>query len=202
MEPEGSLPCSQEPFTSPYPEPDQSNIHFLSLKSFIQGIRPGPRLLVVFRNKLIFYGEEELAPRPTPQAGGPPHVGCPRLLIQYIRSYPPKLEGVSSLRNLRTRHAVVTRDPPDIVPSIIHFGKFHRQHQCSLLLVWGHSVLLVCTVHSVLYCTEPLPSNESRDTHTDTQTNGRNLWSTPLRCAQVPWYTYQVSQRLFQAFKS
>ena len=30
-----------------------------------------------------------LAPRPTPQAGGPPLVGCPRLLIQFIRSYPP-----------------------------------------------------------------------------------------------------------------
>ena len=26
---------------------------------------------------------------PNPQAGGPPHVGCPRLLIQFIRSYPP-----------------------------------------------------------------------------------------------------------------
>jgi len=26
---------------------------------------------------------------PNPQAGGPPRVGCPRLLIQYIRSYPP-----------------------------------------------------------------------------------------------------------------
>jgi hypothetical protein len=26
---------------------------------------------------------------PNPQAGGPPLVGCPRLLIQYIRSYPP-----------------------------------------------------------------------------------------------------------------
>jgi hypothetical protein len=36
-----------------------------------------------------FYGEKSLAPRPTPQAGGPPRVDCPRLLIQYIRSYPP-----------------------------------------------------------------------------------------------------------------
>ena len=26
---------------------------------------------------------------PNTQAGGPPLVGCPRLLIQFIRSYPP-----------------------------------------------------------------------------------------------------------------
>ena len=37
----------------------------------------------------VFYREGLLAPRPTPQAGGPPLVGCPRLLIQFIRSYPP-----------------------------------------------------------------------------------------------------------------
>jgi hypothetical protein len=43
-----------------------SHVHFLSRGSFIQRIRPGPRRLVVFRNKLIFYGEELLAPRPTP----------------------------------------------------------------------------------------------------------------------------------------
>jgi hypothetical protein len=30
-------------------------------------LRPGPRLLVYFRNRLIFYGEELLAPRPTPK---------------------------------------------------------------------------------------------------------------------------------------
>jgi hypothetical protein len=28
------------------------------------------------------------------------------------------------------------------------------------------------------------------DTYTDTQTDGRDLWSTPLKWAQVSWYTY------------
>jgi hypothetical protein len=70
-------------------------------------------LLVDFRNKIIFYGEVLLAPRPPPPAGGPPRVGCARLLIDFIRSYPPYLEAVSSIRNLSTRHAVVTRDPPN-----------------------------------------------------------------------------------------
>jgi hypothetical protein len=32
------------------------------------------------------------------------------------------------------------------LPSVIHFRKFHRQHQCTLQLVWGHGVFLVCTV--------------------------------------------------------
>jgi hypothetical protein len=30
MEPENSLPCSQEPSTDPYPEPDQSTPSYLS----------------------------------------------------------------------------------------------------------------------------------------------------------------------------
>jgi hypothetical protein len=31
MEPEGSLPCSQQLATGPYPEPDESCPHFLTL---------------------------------------------------------------------------------------------------------------------------------------------------------------------------
>jgi hypothetical protein len=58
-----------------------------------------------------------------PQAGGPSLVGCPRLLIQYIRSYLPYLEAVSSIRNVKTRHAAVTRDPPNMGPSITDFTK-------------------------------------------------------------------------------
>jgi hypothetical protein len=53
-------------------------------------------------------------PHAKPQAQGPPLVGCPRLLIQYIHSYPPYLESVSSVCNLRTHYAMVTRDPPNM----------------------------------------------------------------------------------------
>jgi hypothetical protein len=114
----------------------KSRIHFLSIRSFIQGIRPGPRLLVVFRNKLIFYGEQLL----NLQAGGPSLVGCPRLLIQYIRSYPPY--HVSSIRNLRTRHAVVmTRDPPNM-------GFFYnlipeKEIECNLIDTSSHTENLI-----------------------------------------------------------
>jgi len=34
-----------------------------------------PRLCVTFRKKPFVYGEELLAPRPTPKKGGPPLVG-------------------------------------------------------------------------------------------------------------------------------
>ena len=37
----------------------------------------------------MFYKEGLLAPRPTPKLGGPPIVGSPWLLLQFIRSYPP-----------------------------------------------------------------------------------------------------------------
>jgi hypothetical protein len=58
-----------------------------------------------------------VSPPSNPQAGGPPAVGCLRLLIQYVRSYPLHLEAVSSIRDQRTRHAVVTADPPNMLRS-------------------------------------------------------------------------------------
>jgi hypothetical protein len=64
-------------------------------------------------------------PPPNPQAGGPLIVGCSQLLIQYIRSYPPYLEAVSSILNLRMPHAVVTRELHNLYssPSIIRMIK-------------------------------------------------------------------------------
>jgi hypothetical protein len=41
-----------------------------------------------------FLWREVVTTSPNPQAGGPPLVGCPRLLVQYIRSYPPYVEAV------------------------------------------------------------------------------------------------------------
>ena len=52
-----------------------------------QSTSPAPRLtLWLFRN---FLWRGVVSTSPNPQAGGPPFVACPRLLIQYIRSYPP-----------------------------------------------------------------------------------------------------------------
>jgi hypothetical protein len=50
---------------------------------------------------LFFLRWGVVSPTPNPPAGGPPFVGCPRLLIQYIRNYPPYLEAVSAIHNLR-----------------------------------------------------------------------------------------------------
>jgi hypothetical protein len=39
MEPEGSLPCSQQPTTGPYPAPDQSSPHHLILHDMLEALR-------------------------------------------------------------------------------------------------------------------------------------------------------------------
>jgi hypothetical protein len=62
----------------------------------------------------LFFMARSCWPQALPPAGGPTLVGCPRLLIQYIRCYLPYLEAVSSVRGLRKRHVVVTRDPPNM----------------------------------------------------------------------------------------
>ena len=49
--------------------------------------RPPP-VLQVFLNMNVLQGGV-VSTSPNPQAGGPPLVGCPRLLIKFIGSYPP-----------------------------------------------------------------------------------------------------------------
>jgi hypothetical protein len=47
------------------------------------------------------------------------YVNCPKQLIRYICSYPPYLEAVFPVCNLRTYHAIMTRDPLNILRMFI-----------------------------------------------------------------------------------
>jgi len=84
MEPEGSLPQSQVPATCLYPE-----------------------AYALFRNMICFYSEELLAPRPTPKLENHPFSAVPDCLFN-IFAATLHIGGRSSIRNLRTRHALVT----------------------------------------------------------------------------------------------
>ena len=65
----------------------KSHVPF-SLLRLHQSISPGPRLIPwLNRNMTTFLRWGVVSTSPNPQAGGPPLVRCPRLLIQYIRSY-------------------------------------------------------------------------------------------------------------------
>ena len=57
--------------------------------------------------RVTFLRRGVFIPSPNPLPGGPPPVVCPLLLIQHIRRCLPYLHVVSSIRDLRTRHALV-----------------------------------------------------------------------------------------------
>jgi len=61
----------------------------------------------MFRNKVSFYGEELSAPRPTPKLEDYPLWAVRDLLIN-IFATTPHIGGSSFIRNVRTRHAMVT----------------------------------------------------------------------------------------------
>jgi hypothetical protein len=89
----------------------QTHTHFPLLRLFIQRIRPSPKPCVTFRNNINFLRREVVRPTPESEAGVVPLVGCPQLLIQYIRRYPAYLDAVYSICTLNTRHSLATRDP-------------------------------------------------------------------------------------------
>jgi hypothetical protein len=88
---------------------------FLSWASSIQSIPPHPTCWSVvwfapnyqFRNMIHFYGEDLLAPRPTPKLEDHP-LSAVRDCLFHIFKATLHIEGRSSIRNLRTSHAVVT----------------------------------------------------------------------------------------------
>ena len=89
-----------------YVECTKSLVAFPLFRSY-QKICPDLKHMYLFRNKASFWGEELLAHHPTLQTGVSNLVSCLRLLIQYIRSYPP-FGGRSSICNVRMHHAMVT----------------------------------------------------------------------------------------------
>jgi hypothetical protein len=64
--------------------------------------------LRTFHNTLHFYGTELSESRQL-LAREPPHVVSLCMIVQYICSYTPYLQAVSSIRNVNMRHEVVTR---------------------------------------------------------------------------------------------
>jgi len=117
MEPESSSPYSQVPAICPYPKPTPSSLHPqpTSRRSILiyptkcpfsccvipplETLPPrDPSGRVVYlrivlspeeATKVSFSRGGVVSTSPNPQAGGPTLVGSPRLLIQYIRIYPP-----------------------------------------------------------------------------------------------------------------
>jgi len=100
MKPKGSLPHSQFPATWHYPEPARSSPypHIPSRRSICtfsvsyvaqeyQSRSEAFFVNVLQQDTFLQWGV--VSTWPNPQDGGPPLVCCPRLLIQYIRSYPP-----------------------------------------------------------------------------------------------------------------
>jgi len=117
MEPECSLLHSQVLATCPYPEPSQSSPHphiplpeDPSCPLFVAEVVPtyqSRRQVFIFRNKASFYGEEMLVLGPIPKLEDHP-LSAVRDLLFNVFAATFHVGGRFSIRNLRTRHAMVT----------------------------------------------------------------------------------------------
>jgi len=125
MEPEGSLPLSQQPVTYAYPDPHQSMpssplppsnvlLHVSYLRCLFpllmlhQRISSGSRQFWKFCIKASFYDKELLAPRPTPKQEDYPlstFIDC----LFNIFADTLHIGGHSFIPNLMMRRAVVPR---------------------------------------------------------------------------------------------
>jgi hypothetical protein len=74
----------------------------------------GPRRFEAFRNGKNFYGEGLLAPRETHKLEDHPLSAARDCSFNYSQ-LPSVPGGLPSILNLRMHHAVVTKDPPDMV---------------------------------------------------------------------------------------
>jgi hypothetical protein len=93
METERSLPHSEMPANAPYTEPKCQSRY----QAYVW----------TFSNMIHFYGEELLAPRPNPKVKNHPF-SVVRDCFFHLFAATLHVGGGSSIRNLRTSHAVVT----------------------------------------------------------------------------------------------
>jgi hypothetical protein len=79
-----------------------------------------------------------LEPRTTPNLEKPPLIGCPLLLIQYIRGY-LHIGGRSSIRNLSTRHAVLTGThvSTQLTSNYVRYPALVRHPLCCCIGSWA-----------------------------------------------------------------
>ena len=99
--------CQLDPIHAPNIPRTNSHVLFPFRMSF-QSISPGPRFyLLGFRNFKCFYREELLAPRSAPKLEDHP-VSAVRDCLFNIFAAILHIGDRSSIRNLRTRHAVMT----------------------------------------------------------------------------------------------
>ena len=98
----------------------KSHVPFSLLRSY-QSINPGLRQVLTFRNKVSFYGEGLSTPCPTRKREDRSLSAVRDCLIN-IFAATLHIGGRSSIRNLRTRHAMVTGThlPPPLIILVIH----------------------------------------------------------------------------------
>jgi hypothetical protein len=72
-----------------------------------------------------------VTPTSNPQSGGLPLISCPLLLIQYFCSYPPHMDAISSIHNLRAHHAVLVRDTLNMEVKNCEACSFIVSHICT-----------------------------------------------------------------------
>jgi hypothetical protein len=118
MESEGSSLCSQKPATGPYPVQVRCALkHFVTIKNF--------------------YGEGLSAPRPTPPSWRTTPCRLSATAYSIYSQLPSVPGGLPSIRNLRMRHAVVTRDPPNMTQDVTLLMYFCEANECKVVPVFN-----------------------------------------------------------------
>jgi len=112
-----------------------------SIHALTSHFSPGPSQVFMFRNKANFYGEELSAPRPTPKLEDHPLSAVAATL---------HIGGRSSIRNLTTRHVVVTGTHQLITDSpTFNIQQFYVLPTQCICFVWLWEQTAIISLHSI-----------------------------------------------------